>query len=147
MKIVVFNLGCKVNQYECDVLCEKLAFLGHSVSEELCCADLYILNTCAVTSEAERKSRQAIARCKNYNPKAKIIVMGCASEKAPESFQKDGVTYVCGVADKLAVVDHLDDDFFIQNISGLPHTYEEMSLTSTQRSRAFIKIQDRKSVV
>ena len=55
MKIVVYNLGCKVNQYECDSITKVLREKGHIVSEELEEADCYILNTCAVTNEAERK--------------------------------------------------------------------------------------------
>ena len=107
-KIVVFNLGCKVNQYECDVICEELTKNGYLTSQELSYADYYVINTCAVTSEAERKSRQCIARCKNLNPNAKILICGCASQKSPEAFIKDGVVYVSGVASKEKIV-----NFFI----------------------------------
>ena len=67
MKIVVYNLGCKVNQYECDSIVKALKEKGHEVSENLEEADAYILNTCAVTNEAERKSRQCIERCLKFN--------------------------------------------------------------------------------
>ena len=66
-KAVIFNLGCKVNQYECDVLAAELKARGYGVSDELGYADLYIVNTCAVTGEAERKSRQIISRCLKHN--------------------------------------------------------------------------------
>ena len=79
MKIVVMNLGCKVNQYECDSISKALKEKGHDVSEELQYAEAYILNTCAVTNEAERKSRQAVERCLKFNKDAKIYVLGCAS--------------------------------------------------------------------
>ena len=55
MKAVVYNLGCKVNKYECDCLIGKLMAKGYDVSEKLERADIYIINTCAVTAEAERK--------------------------------------------------------------------------------------------
>ena len=58
MKVVVYNLGCKVNKYECDSMVKALREKGYEVSENLEQADLYILNTCAVTNEAERKSRE-----------------------------------------------------------------------------------------
>ena len=73
MKIVVYNLGCKVNQYECDSIVKALKEKGHQVSENLEFADTYILNTCAVTNEAERKSRQCIERCLKFNDNAKIF--------------------------------------------------------------------------
>lgn len=142
MKIAVFNLGCKVNQYECDVIAEKLFFDGHTVSQKLEYADIYILNTCAVTAEAERKSRQAVARCLSFNRNAKIIVMGCASQNHPDSFQKDGVIYVSGVTDKLSVPEHISDQRFSKNIADLPLKYEEMNLLQPHRTRAFVKIQD-----
>ena len=142
MKIAIFNLGCKVNQYECDVLTEKLTFYGHEVAQELVFADVYILNTCAVTAEAERKSRQAISRCLKLNPNAKVIVMGCASQKSPESFRKDGVIYVKGVAEKMNIIDHLQDETFMESISDFPVHYEEMTLKIPHRTRAFVKIQD-----
>ena len=71
LKAVVFNLGCKVNQYECDVLVSELENRGYHTSQELEYADLYVINTCAVTNEAERKSRQIISRIKKFNPNSK----------------------------------------------------------------------------
>jgi 2-methylthioadenine synthetase len=64
-KAVVFNLGCKVNRYECDLLAGSLKAAGYETYEELVPADVYLINTCAVTAEAERKSRQIISRIKN----------------------------------------------------------------------------------
>ena len=86
MKISIYNLGCKVNKYECDGMLKSLKDKGYEVTEDLVCADLYILNTCAVTNEAERKSRQCISRCLRLNPNAKIVVCGCASQHDPSQF-------------------------------------------------------------
>lgn len=145
MKAVIFNLGCKVNQYECDVLSESLQKRGFAVSLELGHADLYIINTCAVTKEAEKKSRQAIARCKKFNENCNIIVCGCASQKDAESFAKDKVIYVSGVADKLKILDIVDKNYLpdkIINIGKLPLTCETTGLSRVGRGRAFVKIQD-----
>ena len=84
MKAVVFTLGCKVNSCESESLVAGLKAMGFETSEELSYADLYIINTCAVTAEAEKKSRQTIARARKFNENAKIIVTGCASQKVPE---------------------------------------------------------------
>ena len=142
MKVAVFNLGCKVNQYECDVISEKLFFDGHNVVQDMERADAYILNTCAVTAEAERKSRQAVARCRALNPDAKIFILGCASQKNPESFIKDGVTYISGTAGKFAVTERLSDDGLTMNSSVLPNSYESGGITKPHRTRTFVKIQD-----
>ena len=100
MKVCVLNLGCKVNQYECDSLTASLISLGHTVSDELSVADCYLINTCAVTKEAERKSRQYIGKVLKLNPRAKVFVIGCAAEKNPEQFAIKGVTFVSGTAAK-----------------------------------------------
>lgn len=141
-KAVVFNLGCKVNQYECDVLSEELIKRGYDVKHALEYADLYIVNTCAVTSEAEKKSRQAIARCRKFNKNAKIIMCGCACEKNAKAFKKENVIHISGVADKMRILSHIDDYELSVNISNLPKVHEITHLNYASRTRAFVKIQD-----
>ena len=141
MKAVVFTLGCKVNSCESSSIMKGLKDLGYDVCEELVPADIYVINTCAVTKEAEKKSRQAIARVKKQNPNAKIIVTGCASERAPESFiGKDGVSVVTGTACKERILELIDKSGTF--ISPEEECYHELPLAETQKSRAFIKIQD-----
>ena len=86
MKAVVYTLGCKVNDVESGSIIRGLETLGYEVSRELESADLYVVNTCAVTAEAERKSRQTVGKVIKCNPAAKVIVCGCASEKSPTDF-------------------------------------------------------------
>ena len=139
MKVVVFNLGCKVNQYESDVIVNVLSKKGYEVTTEFEPADYYILNTCAVTSEAERKSRQAISRARKCNPNAKIIVLGCASQKNAEQFMdKDGVVTVKGIGGKYSVCDLIDRGNAVEE---LPTTYEDGTAKST-RTRSYVKVQD-----
>lgn len=141
MKAVVYNLGCKVNKYECDSLLKSLRERGYEASEELVCADLYILNTCAVTNEAERKSRQCVTRCLKLNPNAKIIVCGCASQNNALQFaDKPNVSYVKGVADKQAIIDELDCEGI--EVKELPSVYEDDFSPEVVRTRAYVKIQD-----
>ena len=61
--VVIITLGCKQNKYESDCMFQILVENGYSVSEKLQPADIYIINTCAVTSEAEKKSRQYVSKC------------------------------------------------------------------------------------
>lgn len=168
MKIVVYNLGCKVNQYESDSIIRELKSRGHEVYDDFTEADAYILNTCAVTNEAERKSRQAIARAKKFNATAKIIVCGCASENNAEQFsEKDGVVYISGVAGKARIPDlikskcgvdtlslgkndsanipsvgSIDIDSKNVSVSDLPTEYEDDMAIDGIRTRAFLKVQD-----
>lgn len=141
MKVVIYNLGCKVNQYESDGILTKLSSLGYEVADSLQFADAYILNTCAVTNEAEKKSRQAISRCLAFNKDAKIIVCGCASEHNSKQFEgKDGVTYISGVANKNKIPDILEKKgVFVSKIS---NKYEDELLPDLVRTRAYVKIQD-----
>ena len=74
MKIAFLTLGCKVNQYEADEIARTLRSRGHEVVTDLEPADCFVLSTCAVTNEAERKSRQMIAKLQKLNPNAKIFV-------------------------------------------------------------------------
>ena len=93
MKAVVFTLGCKVNECESHSLISGLVDLGYQVYDKLVPADLYIINTCAVTKEAEKKSRQMASRIKKLSPNAKIIFTGCATEKSPQSFAEKDNTF------------------------------------------------------
>ena len=88
MDICVYTLGCKVNQYESGVVVAKLQKAGHNAFEGLKKADIFIINTCAVTSEAEKKSRQSVAKMVKLNPDCKIFVIGCASQNNAEQFKK-----------------------------------------------------------
>ena len=141
MKICVFNLGCKVNKYESDSIARSLRDKGHEVVCELEGADLYILNTCAVTNEAERKSRQCVTRCLKLNPDARVIVTGCASQADGKQFEgKKGVAFISGVAGKSALAAGIERCG--TEICELPKTYEEMQSPSVERTRAYVKIQD-----
>ncbi len=142
MKAVVFTLGCKVNRYESDYIAQELAQKGYEVSDELSFADVYVLNTCAVTAEAEKKSRQAIARCRKFNEKARIFVIGCASQKNAGAFMKDNVVYVAGTGAKYDVINRIDQTAVTVNNTDLPTEFETGTLYTPSRTRSFIKIQD-----
>ena len=141
MKAVVFTLGCKVNGCESEALIAGLAERGYEVTDKLEKADLYIVNTCAVTAEAEKKSRQTASRIKRLNPDAKIIFTGCAVEKNPESFKNKSDDYlVTGVFGKNKLLELLDE----KGEMLFPHgsEYEELTPVKSLKKRAFIKVQD-----
>lgn len=134
MKAVVFTLGCKVNEAESASVLAALELMGWETDDKLSYADAYILNTCAVTKEAEKKSRQLIARARKFNPNAGIFVCGCASEKDKESFIKRGVTFVTGARRKQDIIDAFSAHYGINGVS--------LPFPKQTKTRAFIKIQD-----
>lgn len=141
MKAVVFTLGCKVNECESDSLIAGLIERGYQVSDKLEVADLYIVNTCAVTAEAEKKSRQTASRIKKLNPSAKIIFTGCASEKSYNDFaQKSDAYLVTGVFNKNKILDMLDNCGI--EISPPCTEFEELNTVKTLRTRTYVKVQD-----
>lgn len=160
MKAVVFTLGCKVNDVESGSLIRGLEEMGYNVSREMESADLYVINTCAVTAEAERKSRQTVGKALKCNPNAKVIVCGCASEKSPASFKEKGknIVAVVGAKRKNRVLEIVASGFdenvckaatplneggvSAMNESAEDKIYEEMLLPECLKTRNFVKIQD-----
>lgn len=148
----IFTLGCKVNQYESEAIAELLEEKGltRQNGDEVC--DLYIINTCTVTGESDRKARQIIRRAITRNPDAYILVTGCLAETDLESVKKiQGVDYVCGNADKTKIADAALE--LLQNgqknsaavceISDINSaSFENMNITRFDRTRAYIKIED-----
>jgi len=148
MKAVVYTLGCKVNDVESGSLIRGLEELGYEVSREMEKADLYIVNTCAVTAEAERKSRQTVGKAIKCNPEAKVIVCGCASEKKAEAFLEKGHTVyaVTGAKAKNKVLEIVKSGFAEtfggRQVCDEDKIYEEMLTPKCLKTRNFVKIQD-----
>lgn len=147
MKAVVFSLGCKVNAYEGQGIIELLESMGIETYDKPQYADVYILNTCSVTSEADRKSRQAVERLKRYNRDAKILVLGCSAQNDPQRYLcKQNVTAVSGTGSKIEAVkrfmSHINscDDRFYGTT--LPTAYEDNITPAATKTRGYIKIQD-----
>lgn len=149
----VITLGCKVNQYESEAIAERLREYGFTLltPDDVC--DVYIVNTCTVTAEADRKSRQTVRRARRHNPASAVVVCGCFSEGSPDDAASiDGVAYVIGNKNKLSAADAALS--IIKN--GIPEkpvvlndgtvagetVIEKMSITEAPRTRAYVKICD-----
>lgn len=110
-KISIITLGCKVNQVESELLAEQLENHGYVVEMGLSVADIFVLNTCAVTNEAERKSRNMISKLLKLNDAAKIYVCGCSSQNNSQKFKDlKNVKFVCGTSDKFQIINQILDD-------------------------------------
>lgn len=159
---VVYSLGCKVNQVEGQSLIHVLNEHGFQASDNLVAASNYIINTCSVTEQADKKSRQMVARVLKLNGNANIFIMGCSSENDAEKFAvKDNVVLVSGSANKqdmlkkiigyvkeksVQSIDVRDDRVNINDnkidVKPLPSDYESFSLPVSSRTRSYIKVQD-----
>ena len=148
----VLTLGCKVNQYESEAIAEALETEGFVYSPSHKACDLYIINTCTVTAESDRKARQLIRRLISRNPNAFLIVTGCSAQSRTESIAAiPGVDAVVGNREKLAVVRiarQLWDSgqkpaaplVEVPSLEG--SAFEPMSITRFYRTRAYVKIED-----
>lgn len=144
MKVCIITLGCKVNQYESDALANSLEKLGYEVCSKLEEADFFVVNTCAVTNEAEKKSRQTIAKIKKVSPKAKIYVCGCASEHNANKFAEiEGVKFISGVSNKLKIIQHIEKTSRKKiEVDKIGEEYEDNLIAKKTKTRAYVKIQD-----
>lgn len=139
-KVSIITLGCKVNQVESEQIGENLEKLGFSVSMGLGLSDVYIINTCAVTNEAERKSRNHIAKILKLNSGAHIYVCGCSSENNPDKFKKgDFVKKIIGTKDKLSLVADISQN---EKSEGEPLFESEYKSRVTDRTRADLFVQN-----
>ena len=144
-KVCICTLGCRVNQYESVSIGEALQKKGFLVTKDEEDCDYYLLNTCSVTGESQRQSRQLARR---FASRGKVAVIGCASQNQKEDFLSiPGVFYVGGCANKLAVADAIAEDRggdLVTSMEKLP--YEPMSVSGTcelfSTCRAYLKIQD-----
>ncbi|MBR3837537.1 MAG: tRNA (N(6)-L-threonylcarbamoyladenosine(37)-C(2))-methylthiotransferase MtaB [Clostridia bacterium] len=155
MKVAFLTLGCRVNQYETQVIREALINEGFEEVPFDGGSDLYVLNTCAVTGESERKGRQMLRRAlrqKEKNPAAVVCVCGCFAQGAksdPLFAQADVVTGNTGkgrLAQVLASLcktpPHLRSRMDLRQDIEKVREYEPMSLCRSHNARAFLKIQD-----
>lgn len=146
MKVGICSLGCKVNIYESEYVEGLLRKAGYEIVPFEEKADIYIINTCSVTNESDRKSRKMINQAKRRNEEAIIVVMGCYSQLKSAEVKAD---IILGNKDKSKIVEYLDECIEkkrqLKKIYDLRdvHEFETMSITSFENhTRAFVKIQD-----
>ena len=150
MRAAFYTLGCKVNQYETQIMTQQFAAYGYDIVDSGDHADVYVINSCTVTASGDKKTRQMIHRMKRENPGAVIAMTGCFPQAFPEEAQKlSEVDVLVGAGEKKKVLDYVNE--YLQKgeriVRITPHTrdegFEQMSAGSfLERTRAFVKIQD-----
>ena len=150
MRAAFYTLGCKVNQYETQIMIQQFAADGYDIVEASEDADVYVVNSCTVTSTGDKKTRQVIHRLHRQNPSAVIALTGCYSQAYPaEVAAMEEVNVLTGTGNKTAILGHVNTFLKTrQRIVDIPahdrrESFEPMKADSfLERTRAFVKIQD-----
>jgi threonylcarbamoyladenosine tRNA methylthiotransferase MtaB len=155
----IVNLGCKVNQSEMEGAARLLREAGIPLLDPDRAADLYLVNTCTVTAQADEKSRAAVRRARRANPDARVVVTGCSVQVGPEAFAAiDPDARLVGNDDKAAFLAELEAllgtdghgpiDAALPTLSGVEAVAADAidgvadDRASVERTRAFVKVQD-----
>ncbi len=153
-KVAFITLGCKVNQYETNAMIQKFIEKGYDIVDYTEKADIYIVNTCTVTNMSDRKSRQMLRRVKEINPHAIVAACGCYAQVAKEQLEKiSEIDLILGNNEKKEIVKYIEEfiqkkeetNKKIEETEDVMHTLEFVdfgNVTYTEKTRAFIKVQD-----
>lgn len=146
--VCVKNLGCKVNAYECEFIMSLFLSEGYKVVDEN--ASIYVINTCTVTNEADKKSRKTINSIKKHNPNSIVIAVGCYTQNLYNTNKDIDVNadIILGNKDKSKIIEYLNE--YLNNKEKTSKFYdvrytkfEDMEINHLENhTRAFIKIQD-----
>lgn len=149
-KFTIYTLGCKVNQYESDSMEDILKDKGACPVSFDEYADIVIINTCAVTNMAEKKSRKIIHRAKKKNPSAVIVACGCYVQSGKETLEKDSAVDIIVSNNRKKEIARILEEYFDSN--SVSDNYIDINKTSeyetmmlykpTEHTRAYVKVQD-----
>lgn len=147
MKFNIITFGCKVNQYESNMMKEKMLSSSFSYTEDLNEAEIIIVNTCTVTNTADNKCLKMIRRIKREYPNALLAVAGCSSQNKQELYQTLGIDVLLGNKEK-SIIDKIINDVlkskknYVKFYNSRKLEFEDMEIKDYNHVRAFIKIED-----
>ncbi|MDD5461721.1 MAG: tRNA (N(6)-L-threonylcarbamoyladenosine(37)-C(2))-methylthiotransferase MtaB [Methylococcales bacterium] len=143
MLVHLKTLGCRLNEAELETWAQAFQKSGHQITRQAEAAQLIVLNSCAVTQDAARKSRQLIRRIHRDNPQAKLVVSGCyATLNEDEAASLLGVDLIVSNKDKDQLVEKTLTELNMESMPVLSTEPGEISLFTRGRQRAFVKVQD-----
>ena len=148
LKVALTTLGCKLNYSETSTVSRQFKEEGYSLVKFEDFSDIYIINTCSVTENADRQFKTLVSKALKINPEAFLIAIGCYAQLKPEELADvDGVDLVLGATEKFKITDYLND--LTKNDFGEVHSCEIEeadfyvgSYSIGDRTRAFLKVQD-----
>ena len=148
-KVAFYTLGCKLNFSETSTISRLFDDAGFAKVDFEETPDIYIINTCSVTENADKKCRQLVKRAMKINPEAFVAIIGCYAQLKPEEIGKiPGVDIVLGANEKFNLIEHIDalqakQEVAILNFASIKETTEFIpSYSYGDRTRSFLKVQD-----
>lgn len=148
MKVAAVTLGCKVNQYESEAICSRFAAMGYEIADPADEADVYIINSCSVTAESDRKTRQTVRKYKKLHPGAVVVLTGCMPQAFPDSASRlPEADIVVGNRSNAEIPRLVAAYNGTRVVAVEPHTAEEPFCCDTVSSfhgktRAILKVED-----
>ena len=149
MKVFFHTLGCKVNRYETEKMLEDLQNIGFTLEIDPKAADLIVVNSCTVTAESDRKTRQLTRRYKRQNPHAVILLTGCMPQAFPKDAEELPADIILGNGSERNIIWAVNTYFNTHNriVEISPHKKGEIFGSSvlsdfSERTRAYMKIED-----
>ena len=150
MKVAFYTLGCKVNQYETNGMIQAFLEKGYKIVDFTEKSDIYIINTCTVTSISDKKSRQMIRRTNQLNPEAIVVAVGCYAQVAKDKLEEiKDIDLILGISEKTEIIKYVEEEIKERNpktyISDVMHQKQFVdfgSVNYTDKNRVAIKVQD-----
>lgn len=150
MRVAFFTLGCKVNQYETQVMLEKLEKAGFDVVSHNDEADIYVVNSCTVTATSDQKTRQTVRKFKKQHPNSIVVLTGCMPQAYPDNADMlPEADIVLGNRNTELLLSAIDEYILsgrrIFNVKSVvdKESFESMKISNfNERTRAFVKIED-----
>ncbi|MCF2663528.1 tRNA (N(6)-L-threonylcarbamoyladenosine(37)-C(2))-methylthiotransferase MtaB [Oscillibacter valericigenes] len=149
MKVAIYTLGCKVNQYETQAMEQELRRRGHEVVEFSAPADAYVVNSCSVTAVSDQKSRQMLHRVRREHPAAVAALCGCYPQTHVEDVRKLDVDLIAGTGDRVGFIDLLEQAVEEKRpIEAIDKAFDRRTFEvlpaggMAERTRAMLKVED-----
>ncbi|RXK52338.1 tRNA (N(6)-L-threonylcarbamoyladenosine(37)-C(2))-methylthiotransferase MtaB [Aquirufa rosea] len=151
-KIAFYTLGCKLNFAESSTIARSLEPMGFNRVEFLQSPDLFVINTCSVTDQADKKCKKVVKEAKKINPESVVVVMGCYAQLKPQEIVEiSGVDLVLGANEKFKLPELIEPYFVAEQRKSLPKIIASeirydldyhASYSVNDRTRTFLKVQD-----
>ncbi|MEM9391756.1 MAG: radical SAM protein, partial [Bacteroidota bacterium] len=147
-KVAFYTLGCKLNYSETSAISRKFEEKGYKKTEFNESPDIFIINTCSVTENADKKCRKVVKEARKISPEAYVAIIGCYAQLKPREISEiPGVDAVLGAAEKFRLVELLDEFVRPEKPKVLASEIEEVTSYNTaysinDRTRTFLKVQD-----
>ena len=149
MKVAIYTLGCKVNQYETQAMEQELRRRGHEVVPFTEAADAYVVNSCSVTAVSDQKSRQMLHRIRREHPAAVAALCGCYAQTHPEDVRELDVDLIAGTGDRVGFITLLEQAAEEKRpIEAIDRAFDRRTFEvlpaggMAERTRAMLKVED-----